>query len=97
MGDPLGSSHVSSQKQNLEGVVGAQSEQYSATAELSPDVVGVWAGIINKLLSVSESIVLMEYAFYKTNFNDPTVKLICICFKISYSKNCNKKKHSEIK
>ncbi|KAM3001073.1 hypothetical protein FF2_037406 [Malus domestica] len=35
MGDPLGSSHVSSQKQNCEGVVGAQSEQYRATAELS--------------------------------------------------------------
>ncbi|CAN6688922.1 unnamed protein product [Malus baccata var. baccata] len=28
MGDPLGSSRVSSQKQNREGVVGAQSRQY---------------------------------------------------------------------
>ena len=28
MGDPLGSSSVSSQKQNREGVVGAQSGQY---------------------------------------------------------------------
>ena len=36
MGDLLGSSRVSSQKQNCEGVVGAQSEQYSATVELSP-------------------------------------------------------------
>ena len=35
MGDPLGSSRVSSQKQNLEGVVGAQSGQYRATAESS--------------------------------------------------------------
>ena len=35
MGDPLGSSRVSSQKQNCEGVVGAQSGQYRATAELS--------------------------------------------------------------
>ncbi|KAM1048057.1 hypothetical protein ACFX2C_027329 [Malus domestica] len=35
MGDPLRSSRVTSQKQNLEGVVGAQSEQYRATAELS--------------------------------------------------------------
>ena len=34
MGDPLGSSRVSSQKQNCEGVVGAQSGQYRATAEL---------------------------------------------------------------
>ena len=35
MGDPLGSSRVSSQKQNREGVVGAQSGQYRATAESS--------------------------------------------------------------
>ncbi|CAN6708706.1 unnamed protein product [Malus baccata var. baccata] len=33
MGDPLGSSCVSSQKQNREGVVGAQSEQYRVTVE----------------------------------------------------------------
>ena len=31
MGDPLGSSRVSSQKQNREDVVGAQSGQYRAT------------------------------------------------------------------
>ena len=36
MGDPLESSRVSSQKQNREGVVGAQSGQYRATAETSP-------------------------------------------------------------
>ena len=36
MGDPLGSSRVSSQKQNCEGVAGAQSRQYRATAESSP-------------------------------------------------------------
>ena len=36
MGDPLGSSRVSSQKQNREGVVGAQSRQYRATTESSP-------------------------------------------------------------
>ena len=35
MGDPLGSSRVSSQKQNREGVAKAQSGQYRATAELS--------------------------------------------------------------
>ncbi|CAN6675243.1 unnamed protein product [Malus baccata var. baccata] len=35
MGDPLGSSCLSSQKQNHEGVVGAQSKQYRATVELS--------------------------------------------------------------
>ena len=45
---------------------------------------------MNKLLSVSESIVLMGYAFYETNFNDPTVKLVCICFEISYAKNHKK-------
>ena len=36
MGDPLGSSRVSSQKQNRKGVVGAQNGQYRATAESSP-------------------------------------------------------------
>ncbi|KAM2445576.1 hypothetical protein COP2_013833 [Malus domestica] len=36
MGDPLGSSRVSSQKQNSEGVVGAQSGQYHVTVESSP-------------------------------------------------------------
>ena len=36
MGDPLGSSRVSSQKQNREGVVGAQRGQYRATVESSP-------------------------------------------------------------
>ena len=45
---------------------------------------------MNKLLSVSESIVLMGYAFYETNFNDPTVKRVCICFKIAYAKNRKK-------
>ena len=36
MGDPLGSSHVSSNKQNRDGVTGAQSGQYCATAKSSP-------------------------------------------------------------
>ena len=43
---------------------------------------------INKLLSVSESIILMGYASYETNFNGPTVKLVYICFEIAYAKNC---------
>ncbi|KAM1998999.1 hypothetical protein COP1_006184 [Malus domestica] len=38
MGDPLRSYRVSSQKQNYKGVVGAQSEQYRATAEPVWDV-----------------------------------------------------------
>ena len=42
---------------------------------------------INKLSSVSESIVLMGYASCETNVNDPTVKLVYICFKIAYTKN----------
>ena len=41
---------------------------------------------MNKLLSVSESIILMGYTFYETSFNDPTVKLVYICFKITYQK-----------
>ena len=32
----------------------------------------------------------MGYAFYETNFNDPTVKLVCICFEIAYAKNRKK-------
>ena len=42
---------------------------------------------INK---VSESIVLMGYASYETNFNDPIIKLVYICFEIAYAKNCKK-------
>ena len=52
---------------------------------------------INKLLSVSESIVLMGYTFYETSSNDPTVKHVCIYFEIAYAKNRKKKTHSEIK
>ena len=33
----------------------------------------------------------MGYAFYETSFNDPTVKLVCVCFEIAYAKNCKKK------
>ena len=32
----------------------------------------------------------MGYAFYETSFNDPTVKLVCICFEIAYAKNRKK-------
>ena len=32
----------------------------------------------------------MGYEFYETNFNDPTVKLVCICFEIAYAKNHKK-------
>ena len=39
MGDPLRSSRVSSQKQNREGVVGAQSGQYRATVVMRARVV----------------------------------------------------------
>ena len=45
---------------------------------------------MNKLLRVSESIVLMGYAFYETCFNDPTFKHVCIYFEIAYAKNCKK-------
>ena len=46
---------------------------------------------MNKLLSVSEFIVLTGYVSYKTNFNNATVKLVYTCFEIAYSKNCKKK------
>ena len=45
---------------------------------------------INKLLIVSEYIVLMAYALYETSFNDPTVKLVCLYFEIIYAKNRKK-------
>ena len=45
---------------------------------------------INNLLIVSEYIVLMAYAFTKTCFNDPTVKLVCLYFEIIYAKNRKK-------
>ena len=32
----------------------------------------------------------MWYALYETNFNDPSVKVVCICFEIMYAKNCKK-------
>ena len=45
MGDPLGSSRVSSQKQNREGVVRAQSGQYRAmVVERARDVVDPGSG-----------------------------------------------------
>ncbi|KAM1319660.1 hypothetical protein ACFX2H_004634 [Malus domestica] len=49
MGDPLGSSHVSSQKQNHEGVVRVQSGQYRATVvERARDVVDLGPGCDRK-------------------------------------------------
>ena len=42
---------------------------------------------INKLLIVSEYIVLMAYSFYETSFNDRTIKLVCLYFEIIYAKN----------
>ena len=48
MGDPSGSSRVSSQKQNREGVVGAQSGQYRATVvERTQEVVRSGLGCDN--------------------------------------------------
>ena len=32
----------------------------------------------------------MGYAFYETNFNDPTVKLVCVWLEIAHAKNCKK-------
>ena len=48
MGDPLGSSRLSSHKQNREGVVGAQSGQFRATVvERARDVVDPGSGCDN--------------------------------------------------
>ena len=45
---------------------------------------------MNKLLSVSESIVLLGNVLYKTSLNDPTIKLICMYFEVAYAKNGKK-------
>ena len=45
---------------------------------------------MNKLLRISESIVLMGFSFYETSFKDPTVKHVCIYFEIAYVKNYKK-------
>ena len=45
---------------------------------------------MNKLLIVSEYIVLMAYTFYETSFKDQTVKLVCLYFEIVYAKNRKK-------
>ena len=45
---------------------------------------------INKLLIVSEYIILMAYTFYETSFNNPTAKLVCLYFEIMYAKNRKK-------
>ena len=50
---------------------------------------------MNKLLSISESIVLMGYSFYETSFNDQTIKHVCIYFEIAYAKNCKKQTFRE--
>ena len=48
MGDPLGSSRVSSQKQNREGVLGAQTGQYRATVvERAREVIRLGPGCDN--------------------------------------------------
>ena len=51
---------------------------------------------MNKLLTVSESIVLMRYALYETNFNDPTVKLVVYAPR-SHTPKIAKNKLSKIK
>ena len=63
MGDPLGSSRVSSQKQNREGVVVAQSGQYRATVvEWARDVVDPGSGYdINYLPNVYEFFYICLY------------------------------------
>ena len=58
MGDPLGSSRVSSQKQNREGVVGTQSGQYRATVvERAREVIHPWPGCDNWYQSLTLAVV----------------------------------------
>ena len=46
---------------------------------------------INKLLSVSEYIVLMGYEFFETNFNDPNRQTCLYIFRDHISKKSQKK------
>ena len=52
---------------------------------------------INKLLSVSQSIVLMGYEFSETNFNDHNRQTCLYMFRDHISKKSQKKKNSDIK
>ena len=45
---------------------------------------------IQKLISINDPFNFMGYELYETNFNYPTVKLVCICFEIASAKNCKK-------
>jgi len=55
MGDPLGSSRISSQKQKYEGVVRVQSGQYHATVESNPECGGGLSRDVTKLMVVRYS------------------------------------------
>ena len=57
MGDPLGSSRASSQKQNREGVAGAQSGQYRATAKSSPECGGDPGQDVTSLDQITNSLI----------------------------------------
>ena len=52
---------------------------------------------INKLLNVSQSIVLMGYKFSETNFNDHNRQTCLYIFRDHSSKKSQKKKNLEIK
>ena len=51
---------------------------------------------MNKLLSVSESIILTGYAFYEINFNNQPSNLFVYALR-SLQQKITKNKHSEIK
>ena len=66
MGDPLGSSRVSSHKQNREGVVGAQSGKYRATVvERARDVVDPGSGCDKNKRMLFDSKLIYLYFTYK--------------------------------
>ncbi|RXH92235.1 hypothetical protein DVH24_033131 [Malus domestica] len=89
MGDPLGSSRVSSQKQNREGVVGAQSGQYHATVESSSGCDGGPSGDVTLLH------IFGTFYYYKIYIQIIGMFLPYNLYKINYRLNSyfqNKKK-----
>ena len=71
MGDPLGNSaRVSSQKQNREGMVGAQSGQYRATMDSSPGCGGVPGRDVTDVICICEELEAVKNIIKKLrNFN----------------------------
>ncbi|RXH86468.1 hypothetical protein DVH24_017521 [Malus domestica] len=72
MGDPLGSSCVSFQKQNREGMVGAQNGQYSATMESDPEYGGGLNWDSKTIIPIQNHRSSVEFLFTSRSCNGAT-------------------------